>query len=392
MSTLPRSECWAFFDCFAGISGDMTLGALIDLGLPVEELQGLLPALGLAEVSLTARRVTKEHLTGIKVEIEAGAPQPARTYREICALIEAAALTEAVKARSLTVFRLLGEVEARIHGQPLETVHFHELGALDTIVDVVGVAHGLEYLGVSRVFCSPLPMGWGMIAAGHGRLPNPAPATLELLQGLPVYGTDLPGELVTPTGAVILKACEAQCEPCPPMTLAAVGYGAGTRDLPGHPNLLRLYLGTPLAPAPGLREKVLVLETHLDDMNPEWYEPLIAGLLAAGALDVALAPIQMKKHRPGVRPHRHRPPGGQGRAAGPVVRRLHHPGGEVMEVERVTARRWPETIETAYGPLQVKVMEYGGRRRLLPEYEACRRMAEAQGLPLIEVYRLVPRE
>ena len=307
----------------------MTLGALIDLGLPVEELQGLLPALGLAGVSLTARRVTKQHLTGVKVEIEAGAPQPARTYREICALIEAAALSEAVKARSLTAFRLLGEVEARIHGQPLETVHFHELGALDTIVDVVGVAHGLEYLGVSRVFCSPLPMGWGMIAAGHGRLPNPAPATLELLQDLPVYGTDLPGELVTPTGAVILKACEAQCEPCPPMTLAAVGYGAGTRDLPGHPNLLRLYLGTPLAAAPGLRETVLVLETHLDDMNPEWYEPLMAGLVAAGALDVALAPIQMKKHRPGSGPHRHRPPGGQGRAAGPVVRRLHHPGGEV---------------------------------------------------------------
>ena len=164
------------------------------------------------------RLTTKEHLTGVKVEIEAGAPQPARTYREICALIEAAPLSEAVKARSLTAFRLLGEVEARIHGQPLETVHFHELGALDTIVDVVGVAHGLEYLGVSRVFCSPLPMGWGMIAAGHGRLPNPAPATLELLQGLPVYGTDLPGELVTPTGAVILKAWEAQCEPCPPMT------------------------------------------------------------------------------------------------------------------------------------------------------------------------------
>ena len=233
----------------------MTLGALIDLGLPVEELQGLLPALGLAEVSLTARRVTKQHLTGVKVEIEAGAPQPARTYREICALIEAAPLTEAVKARSLTMFRLLGEVEARIHGQSLETVHFHELGALDTIVDVVGVAHGLEYLGISRVFCSPLPMGWGMIAAGHGRLPNPAPATLELLQGLPVYGTDLPGELVTPTGAVILKACEARCEPCPPMTLAAVGYGAGSRDLPGHPNLLRLYLGTPLAAAAGLREK-----------------------------------------------------------------------------------------------------------------------------------------
>jgi hypothetical protein len=370
----------------------MTLGALIDLGLPVEELQGLLPVLGLAGVSLTARRVTKAHLTGIKVEIEAGAPQPARTYREICALIEAASLAEAVKARSLTAFRLLGEVEARIHGQTLETVHFHELGGLDTIVDVVGVAYGLEYLGVSRVFCSPLPMGWGMIAAGHGRLPNPAPATLELLSGLPVYGTDLPGELVTPTGAVILKACEAQCEPCPPMTLAAVGYGAGSRDLPGHPNLLRLYLGTPLAPAPGLRERVLVLETHLDDMNPEWYEPLIAGLVAAGALDVALTPIQMKKHRPGVGLTVIAPPAAKEGLLARLFADSTTLGVRCTEVERVTARRWPETIETPYGPLQVKVMEYGGRRRVLPEYEACRRMAEAQGVPLIEVYRLVPRE
>ena len=282
--------------------------------------------------------------------IEAGGPQPARTYREICALIEAANLSEAVKARSLTAFRLLGEVEARIHGQPLETVHFHELGGLDTIVDIVGVAHGLEYLGVSRVFCSPLPMGWGMIAAGHGRLPNPAPATLELLRGLPVYGTDLPGELVTPTGAVILKACEAQCEPCPPMTLAAVGYGAGTRDLPGHPNLLRLYLGTPLAAAPGLREQVLVLETHLDDMNPEWYEPLIAGLFAAGALDVALGPHPDEEAPPRSGPHRHRPPGGQGRAAGPAVRRLHHPGGEVhwkWSGSRPGAGRKPSRPRTA---------------------------------------------
>ncbi len=370
----------------------MTLGALIDLGLPLAELQGLLPGLGLAGVSIEVRRVTKEHLTGLKVEIETGTPQPTRTYREICAMIEKAPLTEPVKARSLDMFRLLGEVEARIHGQPLETVHFHELGGLDTIVDVVGVAFGLERLGISKVFCSPLPMGWGMIAAGHGRLPNPAPATLELLRGLPVYGTDLPGELVTPTGAVILKACQAQCEPCPPMTLTAVGYGAGTRDLPGHPNLLRLYLGMPLTNAPGVRDKVLVLETHLDDMNPEWYEPLAAGLFAAGALDVALAPLQMKKGRPGVRLTVVAPLAAREGLLARLFGDSTTLGVRIMEVDRVTAQRWPETIDTPYGPLTVKVMEYGGRRRLLPEYEACRRLAAEHGLPLIEVYRLVPRE
>jgi uncharacterized protein (TIGR00299 family) protein len=370
----------------------MALGALIDLGLPVPELQDLINTLGLAGVSLTAHRVSKEHLTGLKVEIEAPSPQPARTYKEITALIAAAPLTETVKARSLAMFRLLGEAEAQIHGQPLETVHFHELGAVDTIVDLVGVAYGLERLNVARIFCSPLPMGWGMIAAGHGRLPNPAPATLELLKGLPVYGTDLPGELVTPTGAVILKACEAQCEPCPPLTLARVGYGAGTRDLPGHPNLLRLFLGTPLTPAAGLRDTVVVLETHLDDMNPEWYQPLLAGLFAAGALDVALAPIQMKKERPGVALTVIAPPAAKEGLLDKIFADSTTLGVRVLEVERVTARRWPETIPTPYGPLQVKVMEYGGRRRLLPEYEACRQMAAAHGLPLIEIYRLVPRE
>jgi pyridinium-3,5-bisthiocarboxylic acid mononucleotide nickel chelatase len=384
--------CWAYFDCFAGISGDMTLGALLDLGLPLQDLQGLIAALGLADVALTARRLSKQHLTGLKVEISSPQPQPARTYQEICAIIERAPLTEGVKARSLKMFRLLGEVEARIHGQPLETIHFHELGAVDTIVDVVGAAYGLEQLGISRVFCSPLPMGWGMIKAGHGQLPNPGPATLELLQGLTVYGTDLPGELVTPTGAAILKACEASCEPCPAMTLAKVGYGAGSRDLPGHPNLLRLYLGQPLTPAPGLRETILVLETHLDDMNPEWYEPLMTGLFGAGALDVAFTPIQMKKNRPGVRLTVVAPLAARAGLLDRIFADSTTLGVRVMEVERVSARRWPETIDTPYGPLQVKVMEYGGRRRLLPEYEACRRMAEAHGLSLLEIYRLIPQE
>jgi hypothetical protein len=287
------------------------------------------------------------------------------------------------------MFRLLAEVEARIHGQPLEEVHFHELGAADTILDVVGVAFGVEALGITRTLVSPIPQGWGMIAGGHGRLPNPAPATLELLKGFSVYGTDLPGELVTPTGAVILKALGAESELCPAMRLDQVGYGAGSRNLPGHPNLLRLYLGDPLTPSLGRRERVLVLETHIDDMNPELYEPLMVGLFAAGALDVALAPIQMKKNRPGVRLTVVAPPA----AREGLLERLFLDsttlGVRVQEVDRVAARRWQETIPTPYGELLVKVMEYGGRRRLLPEYEACLQLAEKSGLPLLEVYRLV---
>jgi uncharacterized protein (TIGR00299 family) protein len=369
----------------------MTLGALIDLGLEVTDLEQVLQLLGLEEVQIHTQRVTKEHLSGVQVQVSGPGHQPHRTYRDIRDLISRASLTPRVKDLSLKMFRLLGEVEARVHGQPLEEVHFHELGALDTLADVVGVAYGVERLGISQVFCSPLPMGWGMITAAHGRLPNPAPAALELLQGLSVYGTDLPGELVTPTGAVILKALEARPEPCPRLKLDKVGYGAGSRDLPGHPNLLRVYLGEPLAAAPGISERVLVLETHIDDMNPELYEPLMAALFAAGALDVTLAPIQMKKNRPGVRLTVIAPLA----AREGLLERLFLDsttlGVRVQEVDRVAARRWQETMETPLGPLLVKIMEYGGRRRVLPEYEACRQLAEKHGLPIIEVYRLIEK-
>lgn len=368
----------------------MTLGALLDLGLAEDELRRLMGLLGPPELQLSVRRVTKEHLTGVKVDFHGAGPQPARGYPEICALITQAPLSAGVKDLSLKMFRLLGEAEARIHGQPLETVHFHELGALDTILDVVGVAYAVERLGITRVFTSPLPQGRGMIACDHGRLPNPAPATVALLAGLPIYGTDLPGELVTPTGAAILRGLEAQGGPCPPIKLEAVGYGAGSRDLPGHPNLLRIFLGRPLAPAPGRRETVLALETHIDDMNPELYEPLMAGLFAAGALDVALSPIQMKKNRPGVRLTVIAPPAARENLLEQLFLNSTTLGVRLMEVERVAAARHAETIDTPYGPLEVKVMEYGGRRRLLPEYEACRRLAEQHDLPLIEVYRLIP--
>jgi len=389
LSNHPEPEQWAFFDCFAGISGDMTLGAMLDAGLDLTGLEKVLGNLDLPGFRLQTREVSKGHLMGVKVDFLLEEEQPARSYADIVSLITKAGLSNKVKDLSLRMFRMLAEVEARVHGQSVEEVHFHELGAADTILDVVGVAFGVEKLGITRTFVSPIPQGWGMIAGAHGLLPNPAPATLDLLKGFTVYGTDLPGELVTPTGAVILKALEAESELCPPLRLAKVGYGAGSRDLPGHPNLLRLYLGEPLPQAEGLRERVLVLETHIDDMNPELYESLMSGLFAAGALDVALAPIQMKKNRPGVRLTVVAPPV----AREGLLERLFLDsttlGVRVQEVDRVVARRWQETMATPYGELLVKVMEYGGHRRVLPEYEACRQLAEKTGLPLIEVYRLV---
>ena len=370
----------------------MTLGALIDLGLDTVELERLLNSLKIGELRLDVRQVDKEHLRGIKVDIHLDDRQPERTYSQIQALIQAAPLPERTRELSLTMFRQLAEVEAKIHGQPIESVHFHELGAADTILDVVGVAFGIEQLGISRVFVSPIPFGWGMIASAHGRLPNPAPAALELLKGLPIFGTDLPGELVTPTGAAILRALKAEGELCPPMKLERVGYGAGSRDVPDHPNLLRLYLGEPLAARPGMRERVLVCETHIDDMNPELYEPLMDKLFDAGALDVAFTPLQMKKNRPGVRLTVIAPLAARESLLENLFSHSTTLGVRLMEVERVAAQRWHETIDTPYGPLRVKVMEYAGHRRLMPEYEECRRLAEEHGLPLLEVYGFIPKD
>ncbi|MBW1992384.1 MAG: nickel pincer cofactor biosynthesis protein LarC [Deltaproteobacteria bacterium] len=370
----------------------MTLAALLDLGLETAEVERLLNSLGVGEVRLEVRPVWRQHLRGLKVDFYLEGGQPQRRYADIRTLLEAAPLPERTRDLSLAMFRLLAEAEAKIHGQPVESVHFHELGAVDTILDVVGVAFGVEKLGITRVLVSPLPLGRGMIAGAHGRLPNPAPATAELLKGFPVYATDLPGELVTPTGAAILTGLGAVAEPCPPLKLEQVGYGAGSRELPHHPNLLRLFLGEPLAARPGVQERVLVCETHIDDMNPELYEPLMDQLFAAGALDVAFGPLQMKKNRPGVRLTVIAPLA----ARESVLERLFSHsttlGVRLMEVERVAASRWQETIDTPYGPLRVKVMEYAGHRRRMPEYEDCRRLAEAHGLSLLEVYRLVPKD
>jgi len=370
----------------------MTLGALLDLGLPLADLQDILNLLRLGRVEVTTRRVTRAGLTGIKVDFQVTGEALRRHYQDICSLISSAGLPATVQDLSLTMFRFLGEVEAKIHGQPLEDLHFHELGAVDTILDVVGVAYGVVSLGITRTFTSPLPQGLGLISGSHGTLPNPAPATLTLLTGLPLYGTTLPGELVTPTGAVILKALNASAEPLPPFKLLNVGYGAGSRDLPGHPNLLRLYLGQPLAMLPALTERVLMLETHIDDMNPELYEPLMEKLFAAGALDVAFSPLQMKKNRPGVRLTVIGPPAARDNLLNIIFLNSTTLGVRLLEMDRVAARRWSEEIHTPYGPLTVKVMEYGGQRRLLPEYEACRRLAEENNLPLIEVYRLIPAQ
>lgn len=387
----PVTERLLYFDCFSGLSGDMTLGACLDLGLDPDELWEALARLRLPGYRPHCRKLSRQHLAGTKVSFEISAPQPHRTYRDILTLLDRADLPPAVLASSHTMFRRLAEAEAQVHQQPLEAVHFHEIGAVDSILDLVGAAYACHALGVTQVYASPLPLGTGMITSAHGRLPNPAPATALLLEGVPVYGVDVPAELVTPTGAAILRGLSASFDPLPPFTLEKVGYGAGDRDLPGQPNLLRLLLGRPALPL-GRTERVLVLETHLDDMLPEWYEHLMAALFQAGALDVAYCPLQMKKNRPGLGLTVVAPLTARQDVLAVLFTESTTLGVRLQEMERVALNRWTDTIATPYGPLTVKVAEIRGRRRLLPEYEACRALARKHNLPLLEVYRLVPSD
>ena len=384
----------AYFDCIAGASGDMILGALLDAGLPEETLREGLAALGLDGFDLRLQNVLKNGFSAKKVDVLVADQAPARQLPEIEAIVMESTLPPAIKDQAVAIFRRLGAVEATIHGTSLDQVHLHELGGIDTIVDVVGTLVGLEALGVDQVFSSPLPMGRGFVQGAHGPIPLPAPATVELLaqrssqgKGVPVVGSDLEVELVTPTGAALLTSLAVDFGPIPAMTLEAVGYGAGGRDLT-IPNVLRLLLGEQTAPAVTMSQTLAMLETNIDDLNPEFYDYVMARLFAANALDVFLSPIQMKKNRPAT-----------------LLRVLCQPEDvdPLMEVlftetstlgvrqQMVTRHCLPrsiQTVETPYGQVRVKIARRNdGWTKAAPEYDDCRQLAEEKGISLREVYR-----
>jgi uncharacterized protein (TIGR00299 family) protein len=378
----------AYFDCVAGASGDMILGALVDAGLPVESLQNVIDALGLAEAELRCERVLKGGFGATKVDVLVADDVPERHLFDIEAMVQQSTLAPAVKEQAIGVFRRLGEVEAGIHGTTLDKVHLHELGGVDTMVDVIGTVAGLAQMGIQRVYASPLPMGRGFVRGAHGRIPLPAPATLALLEGVPIVGSELDVELVTPTGAALLSSLAESFGPIPAMTLAAVGYGAGTRDRP-VPNVLRLIVGELGTPAEQVSIETLVkLETNVDDLNPEIYDHVMTRLFAAGALDVFLAPVQMKKNRPGTWVHVLCRPGEADALEAVLFAETSTLGVRQQLVGRHALSRSSQKVETPYGPVQVKIARWGpGHVKASPEYEDCRRLAEEQGVPLREVYR-----
>ena len=379
-----------FLDPFSGLSGDMFLGLLVDLGLAEQDLTAALAALELDGWRLECRREQRRGLAGTRVLVHCEEQHHHRTWADIDLLLAASPLEPAARELARRIFRRLGVAEAQVHGVPLETVHFHEVGALDSIIDIVGAAVGVTRLGLNQIVCAPLPLGHGLVDTAHGRYPLPAPATAELLRGVPVTAGDCALELVTPTGAAIVAEI-ARFGPLPAMTLERTGYGVGSRDLPDRPNLLRGLLGR--SDGQGLEhDEVAVLETHLDDSNPEWLGALLDKLLAAGALDAALTPLQMKKNRPGLRLTVVAPTG----LEEPLARLiLHHSsaiGLRLRRERRLKLRREAASVDTGLGPARVKLLYDGSALlRVTPEFESCRELAAASGRPLPEIYRLVDR-
>jgi hypothetical protein len=374
-----------YFDCSAGAAGDMLLGALVELGLPLEALIGELRKLPLEGYRLEARRVRRAGLACTKVEVIVDGPAHGeRHLSDILALIEASTLAPSVKERAAALFRRLAEAEAWVHGSEPEKVHFHEVGAIDSIVDIVGGVLGLAWTRADRFVSSPLNVGSGTVSTAHGQLPVPTPATLRLLQGVPIHGSE-GGELVTPTGALLVSGHAGGYGPLPPLRSEAVGHGAGTRDTAGHPNVLRVIVGEEERVPAG--DSVVVLETEIDDMPPQLLGPLIDRLLAAGALDAFYTPIQMKKGRPGILITVLAPPARREAVEELLFTETTTLGVRRQVWDRAVLERRSVRVETPYGPVAVKVGERGGRvYNVQPEFDDCQAASARSGAALKEVW------
>jgi len=377
----------AFFDCFSGISGDMILGALVDLGLEIEDIASTLSSLDLEEFRLEAREVSSYGLRATKVDVVVPDSVLVRTFNNIRDMIENSALPKQVKATSLEIFMRLASAESVVHGKPIDQVHFHEVGAVDSIVDIVGAAYGVYSLGISEVFSSPLPLGHGMIKTAHGAIPVPAPAVLEILQDTPTYGRGIPTEIVTPTGAAVIKTLATSFGVAPPMRIDRVGCGAGTKDI-GVPNLLRVVTGVPLELQAEGEELAYLVSTNIDDMNPEFYDYVIERLLDAGAHDVWLTPIQMKKTRPGTIITVLCSPGDATALKRILLEETSTFGLRTSTVMKKAIEREIVRVETPWGKVAVKVGRESNRiTNVSPEFADCARIAGEQGVPIKEVFR-----
>ena len=379
----------AYFDCFSGASGDMILGALMDAGLPLEKLKTELAKLKLSHYDLKVEKVTKKGIAGSQAVVVIEEDHHHHHHRhlsDIRNIIENSDLERDIKEKSIRIFTRLAEAEAKVHKTTVEQIHFHEVGAMDAIIDVVGSVAGLTALGIEKIVCSALHVGAGTVECAHGTLPVPAPATVQLIQGKPIYSTGVLGELLTPTGAAILTTLASEFGPMPAMTLETTGYGAGNADIT-IPNLLRISIGETAEENKGLEEeRVAVMETGIDDMNPQIYDYLMEKLLHMGVMDVFLVPVHMKKNRPGVLLTVLCKMEMMNEIIDFLIAETTTIGVRWRIDNRMKAQREIQMGETPHGDIRFKVAKIGDRTvNVSPEYEDCKRLAMKESIPLKNV-------
>jgi uncharacterized protein (TIGR00299 family) protein len=374
----------AYFDCFSGISGDMTLGALVDAGCQLEHLRSELRGLQVPGWELSAEKVWKNGMAATCVKVKTEDQSKHRSLSTILEILQKSQLTPQVRERADAIFTKLGEAEARVHNVPLEKIHFHEVGALDAIVDIVGACIGFHFLGIEKFACSALNVGGGTVKMAHGILPVPAPATANLLQGKPTYSNGVQKELVTPTGAAIVATLCDSFGPQPPMSVSAIGYGAGVADLESQPNVLRIMIGEAAEKTvAGFDEEIAVIEANLDDMNPQIYGYFLEKALSAGALDVYTTPVQMKKNRPGTLLTVLCKPQDTNALMSLIFAETTTFGARMYRAQRRRLPREHVSVSTSFGDVRLKISRENGRvLHVAPEYDDCRKLAVEKNVPL----------
>jgi len=380
----------AYFDCFSGVSGDMILGALVDAGLDIAELEAELGKLGISGYRISAEKTARKGIYGVKVNVEVTDRTTERKLRDIIEIIDRSGLDDNVKGLSKQAFTEMARVEAEIHGKSIDNIHLHEVGSLDAIVDVVGSYAGLNKLGVEAAYCSRVHVGTGFLECRHGVLPVPAPATLEMLKEVPIYSTGIEAELATPTGACILKTLCKGFGTMPEMKVEEIGYGAGGRELE-IPNLLRVYVGEATVgedTAGGYQQdEAILIETNIDDMNPELLAYASEALLEKGALDVFTTPISMKKNRPGTMLSVLTTQDKLDDILTTIFAETTTLGVRIHSLERQKLTKETISVTTRFGEITVKIGKSGGQvKNIAPEYESCKLAATQQGIPLKDVY------
>jgi len=377
----------AYLDCFSGVSGDMFVGSLLDAGLSAESIEEIIAGLKIDGFTISSAKEARNHIFGTKfsVALNNDVHQPSRHLKDIKGILGSSDLVPQIVETCILVFEKLAAVEAAIHHINPDEIHFHEVGAVDSIIDVVASVAGIHLLGIEKLFVSRIPVGSGMIESAHGIIPVPSPATVALLKGVPIYESGQDVEMVTPTGAALLTSLATSFGTMPPMTIERVGYGVGARTLSDRPNLLRIMIGSDAEP--GRLDTVVLLESNLDDMSPELLGYLMDRLFEAGALDVSFCPIQMKKNRPGIRLQVIGRPQDKDRLVGMVFRESTSLGIRISYSQREVLERNEVTVSSPWG--KIKLTQVTDREKgsvLVPEYEECRRIAGQHNLPLRDVY------